>query len=522
MKRNILKVIGISFLIFFVLSWVIPTGTYSSGKLTTNSIAPVGLIDLFNKPISAIVTFSLYGVVFAVIGGFYGVLDKTGVLDKITTGWSNKFEDKPAKFLILTVILFVILSSLTGLVIPLFVLVPLFAAALFKLKYDKVTVLASTVGAIMVGSMGSTYGFNITGYTKNLLSLDMNNLIWARVILLVILTVLLCVTVVLSSKRSRKEESKKSSIKEEVKKTETKKASVKEDNKKEIKKTENSKTSSKKNSTKKTSKKKGNTRNMAVSASVKKVSDKKIVSSVPFTIIFILMLIITFIGMYNWYYSFGIDVFNNIHEAVMKVKISDFEIFKNLLSGASQFGYWSNVEFSGLLVFTSMVIALIYKLKVNEYIESFIGGMKKWLPTAIYVCLANVVLVVLYQAIQSGTGTMVDTINGTLFNMTDGFNPVITGVSAFVSSFFYNDLYYLLASLSNFTSGFAKGDIKIAGVLIQSIYASAMLILPVSTTLIAGLSMFDVPYGKWIKYIWKFALIAILLIMIVCGVLTLM
>ena len=226
--------------------------------------------------------------------------------------------------------------------------------------------------------------------------------------------------------------------------------------------------------------------------------------------------------MYNWYYSFNIGLFNDIHEAVMKVKISDFAIFESLLSGASQFGYWSNLEFAGLLVFTSMVIALLYKLSVNEYVESFIRGMKKWMPTAIYVCLANVILVVLYQAMQTGTGTLVDTINGTLFKMTDGFNPVITALATFVSSFFYNDLYYLLASMSAYTTGFAKGDLKVAGVLIQSIYASAMLILPVSTTLIAGLSIFDVSYKKWIKYIWKFALIAILIVMILCGVLTLM
>ena len=58
MKRNLLKVIGISFFIFVILSWIIPVGTYTSGKLTTSGIDPVGLGDLFNKPISAIVTFA--------------------------------------------------------------------------------------------------------------------------------------------------------------------------------------------------------------------------------------------------------------------------------------------------------------------------------------------------------------------------------------------------------------------------------------------------------------------------------
>ena len=77
MKRNILKVLGISFLIFAFMSWIIPVGTYSGGKLTTDGISPVGLIDLVNKPVNAFITFVLYGVVFAVIGGLYGVMEKT-------------------------------------------------------------------------------------------------------------------------------------------------------------------------------------------------------------------------------------------------------------------------------------------------------------------------------------------------------------------------------------------------------------------------------------------------------------
>lgn len=528
MKRKLIKVIGISFLIFFVLSWIIPTGTYTGGKLSTDSIAPIGLIDLFNKPIQAIVTFALYGVVFAAIGGFYGVLEKTLVLDGITDKWSSKFSDKGNKFLIITTILFVLLSSLTGLIIPLFILVPLFARTLFKLNYDKLTVLASTVGGILTGSIGSTYGFNITGYTKNLLSLDMNNQILPRIIVLVILTIVLCVTVVLSSKKSENNDENLNEAKKPESKNEVKKAEVGKD----VKEVKNSKTDNveEKKSSKKTGSKgkkgskktsKSNTKNMAISQSIKKVSDKP-VKTRAFTILFILMLIVMFVGMYNWYYSFSIDAFTKIHEAVMGVKVSGFKIFENLLSGASQFGYWSNVEFVGLIVFTSMVIGKVYKLSLNDYVEGFISGMKAWMPTAIYVCLANVVLVVLYQSLQSGTGSLVDTINGTILGWADGFNPIITGLATFISSFFFNDLYYLLADLSAFTSGYSSSDLSVAGMLIQSVYAVAMMIMPVSTVLIAGLSMFDVSYGKWMKYIWRFALISLLLVMIVGGVLTLL
>ena len=163
-----------------------------------------------------------------------------------------------------------------------------------------------------------------------------------------------------------------------------------------------------KTSASKTTKKptrKTNTKALAVSKPVKKVSDETFVKTAPLSIILTIMFVVAILGMYNWYYSFGIDIFNKMHEAVMGVKIKDFAIFENLLSGFNQFGYWGNVEFAGLLIFASMVIAFVYKLNINEYVESFIAGMKKWMPTAIYAALASVILAVLYQALQSGSGT---------------------------------------------------------------------------------------------------------------------
>lgn len=544
MKRKLLKVIGISFLIYVVLSWIIPVGTYSNGELTTNGIAPVGLIDLFNAPIQAFITFILYGVVFATIGGLYGVMERTGALEKVTDRMSHAFEGKERVFLVITVVLFTLLSSITGLILPLFVLVPLFAAVLFAMNFDKVTVLASTVGSLLVGSVASTYGFNITGYTANLLALDMNNQIVAKVILLVLLTIALCTVVLMTSKKDMKKELKEAKmnkeekevkeVKEEkkVKASETKTAkkkaaatSFKKTSKESTKKTP--KTTTKKAGTKTTGKKKAakgksNTKAFAVAKPVKKVSEKSKVSAVPMVIIFLLMLIVCLIGMYNWYYSFGIEVFSNIHEAIMGVQIGDFPIFEHLLSGVSELGYWSNIDLAAMMIIASAIIAWIYRLSFNDYMESFIAGVKKWLPTAIYAALASVILYILYQASYAGTGTLVDTINAKIFDLTDGFNVLTTGAASLIGSFFYNDLYYLLAALTSFVSGFDAASLSVAGLLIQSVYGVAMLIFPTSVILVAGLSLFDVSYKEWMKYIWKFALIALLLVLLTCGIVTLL
>lgn len=535
MKRRLLKVIGISFLIYVVLSWIIPVGTYSSGELTTNGIDPVGLIDLFNTPINSFITFILYGVVFVTIGGLYGVMEKTGALEKVTDGIGRAFKRKERGFLILTVILFTVLSSVTGLILPLFALVPLFAAVLFAMNYDKVTVMASTVGSLLVGSIASTYGFNITGYTANLLGVDMSNEIVAKVILLVILVIALIFVVLTSSKKAMKKELKEAKMEKvekevkEVKEVKTAKASAakstkttkaaSKDSRKAPKTTKKvSKTTTKKKSTKG----KSTTKAFAVAKPVKKVSAKSKISVVPLVIIFLLMLILCLVGMYNWYYSFGIDVFSNIHEAIMSVEIKGFPIFEHLLSGISELGYWSNIEFAGAMVIAAGIIAWIYKLSLNEFIDSFVSGVKKWLPTACLAALASVILYILYQASYAGTGTLVDTINAKVFGLTDGFNVLTTGFASLLGSFFYNDLYYLLADLSVFVSSFDVASLSVAGLLIQSVYAIGMLIFPTSVVLIAGLSLFNVSYKEWMKYIWKFALIAFLLVLLACGIITLL
>lgn len=524
MKRNLLKAIGISFLIFVILSWIIPVGTYSDGELTTNGIDAVGIFDLFSIPISTLLVFALYIIVFAVIGGLYGVMEKTGALDKLVEKLSGKFTGKEKAFLIITVIFYIVASSVTGLIIPLFVLVPLSAMVLFKFGYDKITALASTVGAMLLGSAASTLGFNISGYTKNLLALDMTNQMVAKIVLLVIITIALIIFVLKFSKRTDKKvaPAKAETKAKKVEKEEPKKASTKTTTKKATtKKGTTKKTSAAKATTTKKGSKKS-TKAMAVAKPVKKVDAKKVVSVVPLVVILALLLIAGMIGMYNWYYAFEINVFNDIYDSVMGVKIGDFAIFEHLFSGISQMGYWGNTEFSVLMIIAAILLAWIYRLKLNEFVEAFIAGVKKMMPTAIYAGLASVILYVLYQASYNGTGTLVDTMFAKTFGLTDDFNVVTTAITALYGSFFYNDLYYLLVGMSSYVTSFDASALSVAGLLIQSVYAVGMLIFPTSVILIAGLSFFDVSFKQWFKYIWKFALLIFLIIILVCCILTLL
>ena len=50
-KYGLLKVLGIAFLVFAVLTWIIPAGYYNNGTYTGGTTEPVGLYGLFIDPV---------------------------------------------------------------------------------------------------------------------------------------------------------------------------------------------------------------------------------------------------------------------------------------------------------------------------------------------------------------------------------------------------------------------------------------------------------------------------------------
>ena len=126
-KNSLLKAIGILFLVYVILSWIIPTGYFSNGEFTSNSTIPVGIFDLILYPLITATSsvFILTALVFIMIGAFYGVLNKTKSYPRLLDNLKSNFKGKEKVVLIVTTVLFTVLSSLTGLTLPLFVFVPL-------------------------------------------------------------------------------------------------------------------------------------------------------------------------------------------------------------------------------------------------------------------------------------------------------------------------------------------------------------------------------------------------------------
>lgn len=468
-KYDLLKILGITFGIVILLSWVIPAGIFSSGAYTAlEATAPIGIYDIIRIPAITIATFIQYGLLLLTIGGLYGVLNKTGVYSDLINAIVKKWKGKEKKFLILIIVVMTLLSSLTGLMNLLFVIVPFLITILLLLGYNKITSFAATVGALLVGQMASTYGFGINGYLNVFFELGVHDEILTKIILLVIVTILLVALVVKNSKleKTSKTTKKVASKKEEVKEEKIEIPLYEENSKKK--------------------------------------------SKVPFIFISLLTLILLFVGLYNWYYMFDVEFFTDLHESITTFTVGTYPLFGNLLGSVSEFGFFGNYDLITILVFASLLIGWIYNVKLNEIISGFANGAKKMLPTAFYAMIASVIFALL---LNSANGNFVHNIINSLLTRSTEFSFPATMAASGIASFFYNDFYTLVNTFYGVFGSF--GELSLTAFIIQAMNGLVMLIAPTSVFLIAGLKYLEIPYKEWFKYIWKFLLAAFGVIIVI-------
>ena len=462
-KYSFLKILGITFLIVVALSWIIPVGSYYDGTFTLGKTDPLGLLDLIRLPLSTFANFIHYGITILIIGGLYGVLIKTGAYDNLVEKIVEKFKGKEKTFLIITVLFFSILTSLTGLVYLLLVLVPFFMAILLLMNYNKLTTLMATVGAMFVGLIGCTYGFNINGIINYYFALKNHDEIITKFIFLALITFLLVVFVVKTSKRVDTEKEK-------------------------------------------------------INIPLFKKDKKNQKSYWPLAIVMITTLIILLIGMYNWIYSFNVTFFSEMHNSLMDLKVADYPIVKNIIGSVNAMGYWNIYELAVILIAAMLLIGWIYSLKSKDLVDSFISGAKEILPTSLYLTLANIIFTIIISGYNDQN--MFYSIANYFFNLTEKLNVVTMSLVSSIGSFFYNDFSsYLEAMGTNIAIIYPDAEFyQIIGLISRTMYGLVMFIAPTSLLLVGGLTYLNISYKEWLKYIWKYliqVLVIALLVMVI-------
>lgn len=456
MKKDLFKVLGITLLLYVILSFIIPAGAYSSGSYTAlGETSPIGLYSILSSPIVAIASFIQFGILFLAIGGLYGILPKTGVYSKIVNDIVNKYEKKKTTFLIITIINFALLSSIIGVPNLIIALMPFFATILLKLGFSKMTTLTSTIGSILVGQTASIIGSDTWGFTRYFFSLKNTDLLLARIILFVIITFLFIFFV------------------------------------------------------KKTANKEKNTEILLYEDNVKKKS------ALPLIITLSLGFLIMVIGSYSIGYVFEASIFDSLHESISSFEIKGYPLLANVLGSTTALGYWGDIDLAIVITLISFVISWIYSVKMEEFKDGYIKGVKQMILPALYATLSYMIFGVIYN-MQSGN--FINTIISKLM-LTD-FSFIGTTVSALIASFTYTYYPILLNSYSSVFGIYDTNILPTIALMVQALRGLVLIVAPTSMLLLSGLAYFDISYKDWIKHIFKYALTLFGIIIVVMFILT--
>ncbi len=250
-------------------------------------------------------------------------------------------------------------------------------------------------------------------------------------------------------------------------------------------------------------------KNKKLDGEVRKSTMKKMI---PLYVTFILLLVFVILGFVNWNGYFGFKGFEDFLNNLREAKVAKVSIFDAIFgTSIAPFGAWQSYNFGTLLMFTSVVLSLIYRLKINDFFEAFADGLKKAFPYAVIITLANLVLVNVYT---SGIFyTISNFINGKEVGL---FNSSVTSMLA---SIMYPDTGYAAQFTLTSLMGTAASKYEaLFAVTYQAIYSLFLLISPTSILLLIALHKTETRYIDWIKFIGKYFLVLLLAYLLVIAI----
>lgn len=482
-KHTLFKILGIIILAYCILTWVLPAKYYYGGSLQDLGRYQIGLFSIFNIPVTTVGYFASIFVFILIVGGFYALLEETGFYKKALDTLAKKMKNKKLWLIIITVVL-AIISSVAGLEVATFAFFPFLISLLLVMGFDKMTALKSVIGATIVGMFGSTYSYTMYGVVNSILGTTLKDGIIVKLILFVLALTLLLLIILLplqkgNTKDKKNLKSKKDKVKDEVKEV--------------------------------------NTLISSITSEVKYNGCKKVW---PIYLIIGLVLLVFILGTLNLKEAFGITIFDNINNWINEFTVFDFPIFKKLFGGFTVFGSWFGPEkyihYATTLVIFSLILCLIYKVKLNAIIEKFFVGVKKYLPIASLVIVSYALLVIV------SSYPIYLTVGEKLVGVTSSFNTLTYGTFTILGSPLYVDIYYYPQYVLQFLQGLSgQASLKEAlSILFVSLYSAVMLVAPTSVLLLSTLQLTETSYKEWLKTIWKLFVGLVIISLVVITIFT--
>lgn len=456
-KHDLFKWLLLFIFVGMSLTWIFTSGVYNGTEFGEYGMNRLGFTDIPTLLYYAM-NFGGDKILFLLaLGCFYTVLSEIDGYNKLVSKIAESFKGKEIIFILIVSLLLTMMASIFTQTFVVLTFVPFIISIILSMKLDKLTAFSTTFGSVLIGTLGYTYGGEGLAWFNKYTNLTMSTGILYRLIILVVAFILFNLFNVLHTKKTL-----------------------------------------------------NNTKVNEKDADPFKVEKfDKNAKTWPIIVSFGILLVITVLGYVAWNTNFEIEVFNNFHTWLTEIKVGDVAIFKSLLgTQASAFGAWDLFTMPIVLIVASIILALIGRVKFNDFISAYGQGMKKFSKGILLFVLIYCLMIIVNMS--PFTPTITNLITGSVAK----FNPFLTTIIAFISSIFHTDFGYTGYLIASFVVSKYAESATLIHLIFTTMYGFTQLCLPTSAILLIGLSYLDIDYKTWIKYIWMFV-VGILVILLV-------
>ena len=468
-KHDLFKLAGIFMFIAIILSWLCSYSYYAEGTLTTTEITRVGLFDISTYTLLGLYYFTVIFVFIFIAAGFYKFLGTTAAYQKLTDKIANVFKGKEKIFVALSTLVFACLTGVSTEYFVLLALIPFALTILSKLRVEKVVGLSATFGGMLVGILGSTYSTKIVGNLVDAtygLGVSYGYELVSVIVLFVIAYMLLTY---FAFARMNKTNKNSSILEDPFASSEV----------------------------------------IVEKKTKKKVKEVK-VSTIPLVIVLIITFALIILAFIGWETAFGVSVFTNVYNWITQATVFDETVYSYILGSSLQvFGKWDLLSAAGVLFLATLIIKVIYHIPFDKVIESYGDGFKKISKSVVLLLVIYSILEfsVIYPTIPG----LVDKIMGLGSNI---FTLFFSGV---LTNTFTVEFQYTVSLVGSLFKNFES--LNVAALALQTSFGVVSFIAPTSAILMLGLSMLDIKFKDWVKYIWQFVLAITIVVFIILAIL---
>ncbi|MGE7366939.1 YfcC family protein [Desemzia incerta] len=455
-------------LVIAILTWFVPAGEYQvdeagnilSGSYQVTEQNPQGLWDVFMAPVKGMIgTETTPGAIevslfIIVVGGFLGVVNRTGALDTGIAQVVKNYKGKEKLLIPILMFIFALGGTTYGMAEETMAFYPLIIPVMVAVGFDTLVAISVVLLGSGVGVLGSTVNPFATGVASQALGISPGEGILWRLIFFFSMYAIATIFVYRYAVKVQKDPSQSLVYKDY----------------------------------------KENQKKFAVADIKEVMSTKQKVVMVLFGLAFFIMIL----GLVPWStLNENWTFFETMNQWLMDLPIIGTLLGQQLVP----LGSWYFMEITMLFFLMAVIIGIYYRIPEGEIVSTFIEGARDLLGVALVVALARGIQVVMNEGMITATILHIGEQN--LSNL----SPVLFSILTYV---FYIPMSFLIPS----TSGLAAATMGIMGPLggfadvpehvVITAYQAASgiinLVTPTSGVVMGALAIAGIDLTTW----WKF------------------